>query len=341
MRGPTVSVAMAVYNGAPYLAAAIASIISQTHDELELIIVDDGSTDESRDIIRDAAAADSRVVPVFRRHGGIANATNAALALARGAYFAPMDQDDIALPARIACEKSYLDTHPDVLVVGSAWEDFGGAETRIITPPLSPRAVANAMHERCVVLHPVSMMRTEAIRRLGGYRAALPYGHDSDSLAPGPRMGRHGQRAGGAAPQTAASAPGHGAAPEGAAGADRRRRDRLYVPSLAEALRRGFRRRQRNADARRGRLLSPAPAQRRRAHAAHLQTPQPVHQVRPSGSGRAAERGEAAGPPTPRLSHPPGRPRRPRHRLPRALLHGGVLPHQPAPPERGGGSAEY
>lgn len=174
-----VTVAIPAYQGQRFLAAAIASVLSQTYRDFELIIVDDGSTDGSADIIRSAACTDARVVPVFRPHGGIAAAMNVALAKARGRYFAPMDQDDLSHPKRLAHEVAFLEANPDIAVVGTAWETFE-AKTKTTIPPTAPRDVASAMHQRCVVMHPSSMMRTDFIRSIGGYRVALPYGHDSD-----------------------------------------------------------------------------------------------------------------------------------------------------------------
>lgn len=179
MNRPDVSVAIPVYNGAQFLPEAIASILGQTYRHLELILVDDGSTDASADIIRSASCRDARVVPIFLPHRGIASAMNAALVKARGRYFAVIDQDDIALPERLARQIAYLESHPEIAVVGTAWETFG-ATSKTIIPPTSPDDVAAAMDRWCAVLHPSSTMRTAMVRSLGGYRTVLPYGSDSD-----------------------------------------------------------------------------------------------------------------------------------------------------------------
>src|SRR5688572_5444076 len=81
---PTVSVVMAVYNAAPYLAQAVRSVLDQTFERLELLAVDDGSTDHSLEILKGFAAADGRVRIVRGAHEGVAAARNTAVALARG-----------------------------------------------------------------------------------------------------------------------------------------------------------------------------------------------------------------------------------------------------------------
>jgi glycosyltransferase involved in cell wall biosynthesis len=179
---PKVTVAMPVYNGSRFLRSAARSILDQSFADLELVIVDDGSEDDSRDIIRALAETDDRVVPVVRPHGGIAEATNAALERARGAYFAPMDQDDIAHADRLAKTIAFLDSNPDVAVVGTGWQyiDATGRVLKAIQPAATPHEIANSMHTLCAVLHPTSLMRTDVLRAIGGYRAFLPYAQDYD-----------------------------------------------------------------------------------------------------------------------------------------------------------------
>lgn len=174
---------MPVYNGAAYLRPAVDSILAQTFADLELVLSDDGSSDDSRSIVEEYAARDPRVVAVFSEHGGVAAATNRALAAARGEYFAPMDHDDVALPERLAREVAFLDANPDVAVIGSGSRVIDGAgrelkSTRAVV--VAPDDVAEAMHRRCAVLHPSCMMRTEVVRAIGGYRPFLPYAQDYD-----------------------------------------------------------------------------------------------------------------------------------------------------------------
>ncbi len=103
MRGrksPAISAVMPAYNSESFVAEAIESILGQTFGDFEFVIVDDGSTDRTADIIRDYARRDDRILPLFLEHGGSPSAANAAVGHARGAWIARMDADDVALPHR-------------------------------------------------------------------------------------------------------------------------------------------------------------------------------------------------------------------------------------------------
>ena len=93
-----VSVIMPVYNSGEYLKTAVDSILSQSLKEIELILVDDGSTDGSSERCDEYAAKDSRVVVIHQKNGGICNARNAALKIAKGEYIGFSDHDDEYLP---------------------------------------------------------------------------------------------------------------------------------------------------------------------------------------------------------------------------------------------------
>ncbi len=115
MNEPRVSVIMPVYNGAPFLAAAVESVLTQTWSNLELIVVDDGSTDATPAILR--KYCDRRVKIVRIAHAGVVTARNVALDHCCGDYVASMDADDVSHPERIERQATYLDQHPDIDVV--------------------------------------------------------------------------------------------------------------------------------------------------------------------------------------------------------------------------------
>ena len=121
---PLVSVVMPVYNSAMYVEDSIVSILQQTMTDFELIVVDDGSTDESVDIIR--KISDDRIVLICNdRNRGISYTTNRALKAAKGKYIAHLDSDDLSLPNRLEEELNYLEKNPDVTLCGSNIEAFG------------------------------------------------------------------------------------------------------------------------------------------------------------------------------------------------------------------------
>jgi len=117
---PKVSVVMPVYNGARFLQESIESILDQTFKDFEFLIVNDGSTDQSEEIIRKYAHIDDRIHLITNPENlGIAEATNTGIAHALGEYIALMDQDDISMPERLEKQVVFLDTHPEISVVGA------------------------------------------------------------------------------------------------------------------------------------------------------------------------------------------------------------------------------
>ena len=117
---PLVSVLLPVWNGERFLRASIDSTTSQTFRAFELIVVDDGSTDGSVAVAREAAALDPRIVVLSLPHDGLPAALNAGIAAARGTYLARMAADDLAAPTRLERQVAFLDGHPRCVVVGSA-----------------------------------------------------------------------------------------------------------------------------------------------------------------------------------------------------------------------------
>ena len=118
---PLVSVVMPVQNGGKYLDQAVTSILTQTWESLELILIDDRSTDAS---IAALDKSDPRLSIFPCRGEGVADAFNTGLTHAQGGFIARMDADDIALPERLSCQLDYLQRHPEVDIAGSCVEIF-------------------------------------------------------------------------------------------------------------------------------------------------------------------------------------------------------------------------
>src|SRR5205823_3104415 len=113
---PQVTVLMTVYNGEHYLRPAMESILGQTFTDFEFLIIDDGSTDGSVEIIR--SYHDPRIRLYVEPHRGLVPALNRGLSLARGRYIAHMDADDLADVRQLAQQVAFLDAHPAVVLVG-------------------------------------------------------------------------------------------------------------------------------------------------------------------------------------------------------------------------------
>jgi glycosyltransferase involved in cell wall biosynthesis len=123
---PTVSILLPVYNGAAYLRKSLHSVLRQTHQDFELIIIDDGSSDESARIIQ--SVNDHRIRFYRQDNRGLAATLNRAIELSGGEYLARQDQDDVSLPSRLEKQLSYLVSHPECGLVGTWAEIVSGTE---------------------------------------------------------------------------------------------------------------------------------------------------------------------------------------------------------------------
>jgi glycosyltransferase involved in cell wall biosynthesis len=126
MSNPLVSVLLPVYNGEPYLDAALASLVHQDHKHLEIIAIDDGSTDGSLKILRRHQEADDRIRIVSRENRGLVATLNEGLNLAKGELIARMDADDVCYPARLARQVSLFQQHPDIALCGTGIDTIVG-----------------------------------------------------------------------------------------------------------------------------------------------------------------------------------------------------------------------
>jgi hypothetical protein len=173
---------MVICNVDRFLAEAINSVLCQTFGDFEFIIVDFGSSDNSRPIVEQYAANDERVR--FREipHCGLAEARNAACSLARGKYLAVMDADDVCLPNRFAAEVRYMEEHPDVGVLGAAteWIDAAGREWGVHPVPTEDEEIRLAFAVYHPFYHPTLMIRRELFTSVGCYRAAFAPAEDYD-----------------------------------------------------------------------------------------------------------------------------------------------------------------
>ena len=164
---PTVSVVMTVYNSAVFVAEAVESILAQTFEDFEFIIVDDGSTDGSPDIIRRYASRDSRIRPFFLTHGGGHSAINFGVRQASGSWLARSDHDDVSLPSRLRTQLDWMRTS-GLDICGSSYENIGLREEKAWCPE-SHEAICREMLFRVVILCGAMMMRTE-IAKNNAYR---------------------------------------------------------------------------------------------------------------------------------------------------------------------------
>jgi glycosyltransferase involved in cell wall biosynthesis len=179
---PAVSVLMPVHNAAGYLHQAIESILNQSFEDFELVLVDDGSDDGSLEIAREFAERDSRIHLIPTPRSGIVAALNTGLATCRGEFIARMDADDVAFPERLAAQVEFLRAHTEHVAVGCG--------QLLIDPDGAPISQVHfaADHEEIhaehlqgipgAISHPASMLRRMAVIDAGGYRADSEYLED-------------------------------------------------------------------------------------------------------------------------------------------------------------------
>lgn len=172
MRRPLVSVILPVYNGKEYLKEAIQSILSQTYDNFELIIINDGSTDESASIIQ--SLDDDRIRYYEQTNQGLAATLNRGVTLAKGEYIARQDQDDVSFPERFERQIAYLEKNPDCGMVGTwavIWE--GREQTkRLHKHPTESAALRFELLFNNPFVHSSIIIRKIVFDRVGFYSTA-------------------------------------------------------------------------------------------------------------------------------------------------------------------------
>jgi glycosyltransferase involved in cell wall biosynthesis len=183
-RPPAVSVVMSAYNNVNYVTAAVKSILQQSFRDFEFIIIDDGSTDGTGDLLRRHAESDSRIRLVQRENKGLTVSLNEGLAMARAPLVARMDSDDIAGKERFEKQVAFFAAHPDVVALGTRIEtiDPYGSPLDKYEHKLDHDAIDAELIRGSgwALVHPTVMMRADALKRLGGYRAEWNNSEDLD-----------------------------------------------------------------------------------------------------------------------------------------------------------------
>ncbi|MBV9497606.1 MAG: glycosyltransferase family 2 protein [Acidobacteria bacterium] len=191
---PRVTVLMPAYNRERFVDEAIRSVVDQDFADFELLIVDDGSTDETPAILREWAARDARIrVVTLPSNEGIPSALNAGLAVASAPYIARLDSDDLMMPRRLAEQFAVLDAQPDVILVSCAYElmDVDGRTFATWRGDEPHDVVVFLLNFYNIVGGGGQVMfRRDEVRNLGGYDVAFPSSEDYELWS---RMLRHGR----------------------------------------------------------------------------------------------------------------------------------------------------
>lgn len=163
IRSPAISVVMPMFNVASYIEEAISSILNQDFRDFELLLIDDGSSDETVNLVQ-TFLSDSRVRLLCNEANiGLISTLNKAYLLCRAPFIARMDADDISHSSRLRLQLSFLRDNPEVAIVGGAIRFFGNVPPNTFQFPVSHDAIRPAMLFYCPLAHPALMFRRELI----------------------------------------------------------------------------------------------------------------------------------------------------------------------------------
>jgi glycosyltransferase involved in cell wall biosynthesis len=189
MHSADISIVMGVYNDAPVLSATMESILYQKMADFEFIIVNDGSTDTTAEILHNYAKCDFRIRVIAQDHSGLTQALIRGCAEARGEYIARQDAGDISLPGRLRRQKEALDANPELAFV-SSWTEFCGPAGELLFlekgtgRAAEPMDILDYENAKGVIDGPAShasvMFRRNAYIKAGGYRPEFYYAQDWD-----------------------------------------------------------------------------------------------------------------------------------------------------------------
>ena len=174
---------MSCYNAVPWLHEAICSILSQTFQNFEIVLVDDGSTDDTPDVIRRYAARDRRIVVISKTNSGLADSLNAGIAQAKGHWIARLDADDQCLPTRLEMQIRFLHNNPALVLLGSGFVEIdgtGGLVGNRRYPGQHRRLVRNLQRMMRFFPHSSAIFKREIALSAGSYNPLFRKAQDWD-----------------------------------------------------------------------------------------------------------------------------------------------------------------
>ncbi len=177
---PRISVVMSVYDGERWLREAVDSVLGQTLADFELLVIDDGSTDGTGEILQ--SYGDPRLRVVRQPRAGLTISLNRGVRLTAAPLVARLDADDVALPERFSRQVAFLDRHPEVGLLGTGCRDVdpAGCALRTYRPPEADPDIRRALIRRNPFVHSSVMMRRQSLEAAGFYDEALRVAQDYD-----------------------------------------------------------------------------------------------------------------------------------------------------------------
>ncbi len=180
---PKLTVAMAAYNSMPYLAEAIESILAQSFGDFEFLIVNDGSSDASGELIDAYAAKDNRMRALHQDNRGFVASLNRMINEAQSGWIARMDSDDVALPQRFALQWDWLQANPDHGLLGTGIQEIDAQGVPLDSnrpTPLTHEDMAGFAETGPLAHHDSVIMRRDKVLEVGGYHPAFKHCEDYD-----------------------------------------------------------------------------------------------------------------------------------------------------------------
>jgi len=174
---PAVSVLLPVRDGGDHLYEAMESLVSQSFEDFEVLAVDDGSTDDTAELLEEWSRRDRRVRSIRQPAEGLVAALERGRMHARGMYLARMDADDIAAPTRLQAQFAFMEDHADLAGCGCLVEYFPEETVRDgarrysswINGVVSPDEIEAGMFVECPLAHPTFFLEAAAVASVGGY----------------------------------------------------------------------------------------------------------------------------------------------------------------------------
>lgn len=180
---PLISVIIPCYNAEKYVEESVRSIIHQTYDNLEIIVINDCSTDKTGSILKNLAKEDSRINYIENIENlKLPRTLNKGIGLAKGEYIARMDADDIAISNRIEKQMNFLYSNPDIDLIGSNVQSIDSQGKKLhyrSYMPLTHEAITNGLYWKSTLMHPSILAKKSFFKDLDGYNI-IPYAEDYD-----------------------------------------------------------------------------------------------------------------------------------------------------------------
>ena len=178
-----ISVIMSVYNAEKYLNESINSILNQEVLSLELIVINDGSNDNTLSILREISSKDDRVIIIDKKNEGLPIALNIGLKASKGKYLARMDADDIADITRLSKQVAILERRKDIDILGTFVKAFGDGKNRIWKFPINKEECDVALLFINPIAHPTVLFRRCVLEKIGLYDTSFDYDQDYEYWA--------------------------------------------------------------------------------------------------------------------------------------------------------------